>query len=142
MIVHFSKYQGTGNDFIMIDGRDLDTSQFNTRLIQQLCDRRFGIGSDGLIILEDGDQSNLRMRYYNADGNEGTMCGNGGRCFTAFAHHLELSEVETTFEGIDGIHMATLLPDGDIRLKLNDVYGRSCCRYSNCWNGHLFRFRL
>jgi len=123
MIVHFSKYHGTGNDFIMIDGRDQDITQFNTRLIHQLCDRRFGIGSDGLIILEDGNQSNLRMKYYNADGNEGTMCGNGGRCFAAFAHHLELSEVETIFEGIDGMHMATLLPDGNIRLKLKDVYG-------------------
>ena len=123
MIVHFSKYHGTGNDFIMIDGRDQDSSQFHTPLIRQLCDRRFGIGSDGLIILEDGDQSNLRMRYYNADGNEGSMCGNGGRCFTAFAHHLELSEVETIFEGIDGLHKATLLPDGDIRLKLKDVHG-------------------
>ena len=118
MIVHFSKYHGTGNDFIMIDGRDQDSSQLNTSLIHRLCDRRFGIGGDGLIILEKGDQSSLRMRYYNADGNEGTMCGNGGRCFTAFAHHLELSGVETTFEGIDGLHKATLLPDGNIRLKL------------------------
>ncbi len=123
MIVHFSKYQGTGNDFIMIDGRDHDRAQFHTKLIHQLCDRRFGIGSDGLIILEEGDPSNLRMRYYNADGNEGTMCGNGGRCFIAFAHHLKLSEAETTFEGIDGMHEATLLSDGDIRLKLKDVYG-------------------
>jgi diaminopimelate epimerase len=122
MIVHFSKYHGTGNDFIMIDGRDQDNGQFHTRLIQQLCDRRFGIGSDGLIILEEGDPSKLRMRYYNSDGNEGTMCGNGGRCFIAFAHYLKLSEVETTFEGIDGMHMATLLPNGDIRLKLKDVH--------------------
>ncbi|MDX2432104.1 MAG: diaminopimelate epimerase, partial [Bacteroides sp.] len=123
MIVHFSKYHGTGNDFIMIDGRTQDSSQLNKSLIHRLCDRRFGIGSDGFIILEKGDQSNLRMRYYNADGNEGTMCGNGGRCFTAFAHHLELSGIETTFEGIDGMHKATLLPDGDIRLKIKDVSG-------------------
>ncbi len=107
----------------MIDGRTQDSSQLNTSLIHRLCDRRFGIGGDGLIILEKEDQSSLRMRYYNADGNEGTMCGNGGRCFTAFAHHLELSGVETTFEGIDGMHKATLMPDGDIRLKLKDVSG-------------------
>ncbi len=122
MIVHFSKYHGTGNDFIMIDGRDQDTSQFNTNLIHRLCDRRFGIGGDGLIILANGDQADLKMHYYNADGNEGTMCGNGGRCFTAFANQLELSGAKTQFEGIDGLHMSTLLPNGHIRLKLKDVY--------------------
>ena len=123
MIVHFSKYHGTGNDFIMIDGRDQDTSLFNRKLIHRLCDRRFGIGGDGLIILEGGGHADLRMRYYNADGNEGTMCGNGGRCFTAFAHQLELTGTETRFDGIDGAHLSSILPNGHIRLKLKDVSG-------------------
>lgn len=122
MIVHFSKYHGTGNDFIMIDGSKQDSSQFNNELIKQLCDRRFGIGGDGLIILEKGKNTALRMRYYNADGKEGTMCGNGGRCFIAFARSLDLTGLETQFEGIDGLHVATSLPNGDIRLKLKDVH--------------------
>jgi diaminopimelate epimerase len=122
MIVHFSKYHGTGNDFIMIDGRDQDTSYFNTGVIHQLCDRRFGIGADGLIILQHGEKTDLRMVYYNADGREGTMCGNGGRCFTAFAHQLDLSGIETTFEGIDGMHRSTLQANGNIQLNIKDVH--------------------
>lgn len=125
MFVHFSKYHGTGNDFVMIDGRNQETSHFTTKLIQHLCDRRFGIGSDGLIILENGEGADLKMRYFNSDGQEGSMCGNGGRCFTAFAHHLGISGSELAFEGIDGKHSASLLPLGDIRLKLKDVKGFS-----------------
>lgn len=123
MIVHFSKYHGTGNDFVMIDGRAQDTLQFSTTLIHRLCDRRFGIGGDGLIILEQGDQADFNMRYFNADGREGSMCGNGGRCITAFAHHLGITGTEASFKGIDGMHSASLLPGGDIRLKLVDVNG-------------------
>ncbi|MEN8200981.1 MAG: diaminopimelate epimerase [Bacteroidota bacterium] len=121
MIVHFSKYHGTGNDFVIIDGRDQDTSHFTSGLIHRLCDRRFGIGSDGLIILEEGDLADFKMRYFNADGREGSMCGNGGRCITAFAHHLGICGSEAAFEGMDGMHSASLLPNGDIRLKLKDV---------------------
>lgn len=123
MIVHFSKYHGTGNDFVMIDGRDQDTSYFDNDLIRQICDRRFGIGSDGLIILEEGKRADFKMRYFNADGFEGTMCGNGGRCITAFAHHLKITGLETSFEGIDGLHSSTILPNGEIRLRLKDVNG-------------------
>jgi len=123
MLVHFSKYHGTGNDFVMIDGRELDTSLFDTRVIRRLCDRRFGIGGDGLIILEKSKQSSFTMRYFNADGREGTMCGNGGRCITAFAHSLGLDGNPCTFEGIDGTHEASILSNGEIRLKLADVEG-------------------
>lgn len=123
MIVHFSKYHGTGNDFVMIDGRTQDTSQFDTNLIHRLCDRRFGIGGDGLIILEQGDQVDFNMRYFNADGREGSMCGNGGRCITAFANHLGIISTDASFKGIDGMHWASILPGGDIRLKLKDVEG-------------------
>jgi len=121
MLVHFSKYHGTGNDFIMIDGRDQNGAILDTGLIRQLCDRRFGIGGDGLIILEKSDRFDFTMRYFNSDGGEGTMCGNGGRCITAYAKHLGIVDGTTTFEGIDGIHTASLLPNGEVRLKLTDV---------------------
>ena len=107
----------------MIDGRKQDTAFFNHELIRQLCDRRFGIGGDGLIILQEGKRSDFKMQYFNADGFEGSMCGNGGRCITAFAHRLEIIGLETTFEGIDGKHSSSILPNGEIRLKLKDVHG-------------------
>ena len=123
MLVHFSKYHGTGNDFVMIDGREKDNSLFNTSLIKRLCDRRFGIGGDGLIILEKSDRFDFTMRYFNADGKEGTMCGNGGRCITSFAHRLGIVNEKISFEGIDGLHSASILPGGDVKLKLADVTG-------------------
>jgi diaminopimelate epimerase len=121
MLVHFSKYHGTGNDFVMVDGRGQKDLVPDSGQIRQLCDRRFGIGADGLIILEESSQYDFRMRYFNADGLEGTMCGNGGRCITAFAERLGLIRDRASFEGIDGSHEATILPEGQIRLKLSDV---------------------
>lgn len=123
MIVHFSKYHGTGNDFVLIDGRDQETSYLDSDLIRQICERRFGIGADGLIILGKSNRSDFLMRYYNADGYEGTMCGNGGRCITAFANRLNIISLDANFEGIDGSHSSTILPNGEIRLKLKDVNG-------------------
>lgn len=123
MNVQFSKYHGTGNDFIMIDSRTQDYSLLNNERISALCHRRFGIGADGLILLKESDRGDFKMGYYNADGNEGSMCGNGGRCITAFARDLGIISHETTFEGIDGLHFASLLPNGEIRLKLKDVDG-------------------
>jgi diaminopimelate epimerase len=123
MTIQFSKYHGTGNDFVIIDGREQDTSYLDMDLIHQICDRRFGIGGDGMIILEDSKQGDFNMRYFNADGRESTMCGNGGRCIAAFAYHLGVSGLESHFEGIDGMHSATLLPNGEIRLKLTDIHG-------------------
>jgi len=123
MLVQFSKYHGTGNDFLMVDVREQDTSIFDTKVINRLCDRRFGIGGDGLIILEESKHFNFTMRYFNADGREGTMCGNGGRCITAFANRLGIFSTECTFESIDGAHVASILSNGEIRLKLIDVGG-------------------
>lgn len=122
MIVQFSKYHGTGNDFIMVDGRGLERDLSQSE-IAFLCRRRFGIGSDGLIILQDSEDYDFRMRYYNADGKEGSMCGNGGRCIVAYARDLGLVSSGCRFEGIDGLHGASILPGGEIRLGLKDVQG-------------------
>lgn len=120
MELQFYKYQGTGNDFIMIDNRRLFFPKTNTNLIHKLCDRRFGIGADGLILLEPSDNEDFTMVYFNADGNEGSMCGNGGRCLVAFAKQLKIIENETTFYAVDGLHYATI-KKGIISLKMIDV---------------------
>lgn len=119
-MIHFYKYQGTGNDFILIDNR-----QQNIKLQQAqiglLCHRKFGIGADGLMLLETADNAHFRMVYYNADGNESTMCGNGGRCISAFAQKLGLVSTEAHFVAIDGVHHATWLNEHLIALQMNDV---------------------
>ena len=122
MLLSFYKYQGTGNDFIIIDNRDLIFSKNNTKLVAKLCDRRFGIGADGLILLENDNSADFRMIYYNADGKEGSMCGNGGRCIVAFAKFLGIIESETTFLATDGLHSASI-NQGVVQLHMVDVEG-------------------
>jgi diaminopimelate epimerase len=120
MIIEFYKYQGTGNDFIIIDDREKEFDLTDNDLIAALCERRMGIGADGLILLREHDTLDFEMIYFNADGKESSMCGNGGRCIIAFAQMLEMTGNETTFMAIDGEHKGRLMDDG-IYLQMQDV---------------------
>lgn len=127
----FYKYQGTGNDFIIVDNRLQKISKNNTKRIAELCDRRFGIGADGFIMLENDDEADFNMVYFNADGNESSMCGNGGRCITAFAKYLGIIENKTIFNAIDGLHSAKI-EGHTVQLQMQDVSA------INVFSDHLF----
>ena len=120
MHVPFYKYQGTGNDFIIIDHRPQYFNKNDTRLIRRLCDRKFGIGADGLIWLEQCETTDFKMVYFNADGKESSMCGNGARCAVAFARFLGWINAETAFMASDGVHHATITNE-TVRLQMQDV---------------------
>ena len=121
MELTFYKYQGTGNDFVMIDNRSDFFPKEDVQLINHLCDRRFGIGGDGLILLEKDAETDFKMVYYNSDGNQSSMCGNGGRCLVAFAQQIGVINNQATFMAIDGLHHASISDDGLVSLQMIDV---------------------
>jgi diaminopimelate epimerase len=120
MRIKFSKYQGAGNDFVMVDNRS-KAYPLTQQQIERLCNRRFGIGADGLIVLENSMGVDFQMIYYNADGFVGSMCGNGGRCVVAFAKELGLITESCDFVAYDGLHSARCISNGDVALKMTDV---------------------
>lgn len=119
MNLPFYKYQGTGNDFVMIDNRELLFPKENTSLINSLCDRHFGIGADGVILIENDGSADFKMTYFNADSSE-TFCGNGGRCAVAFANYLNIINSKTNFIAFDGPHYAEI-KNNTISLQMIDV---------------------
>jgi diaminopimelate epimerase len=124
MQLGFHKYHGTGNDFIVIDNREA-VFVYKQELVAKLCDRRFGIGADGLLLLENAKDFDFRMVYYNSDGSPATMCGNGGRCITAFAGKIGVIEEKACFIAADGPHTASVLKIDEynthVELSLKDV---------------------
>ncbi|AFD08770.1 diaminopimelate epimerase [Solitalea canadensis] len=119
MKLKFYKYQGAGNDFVLIDNRN-KTLTVDVKLFAHLCDRRFGIGGDGIMLLQNHPGFDFEMIYANSDGRPSTMCGNGGRCITAFANHLGIFNAETNFIAVDGPHYAKLTEKG-VSLEMIDV---------------------
>ncbi len=121
MKIHFSKYQGTGNDFIIVDDRT-NALQLSVGQVHKLCNRHFGIGADGLMLLRSNPAYDFEMIYYNADGNEGSMCGNGGRCLVKFAYDNGIKKSSYKFIAIDGEHEAELAEHNWVHLKMKDVH--------------------
>lgn len=120
--ISFFKYHGAGNDFVIIDNRKLDFPYKDQyKIIERLCDRHFGIGADGLILVEEHEEYDFEMVYYNSDGYLGSMCGNGGRCAVAFAHYLRMIGQNCTFLAADGPHQAEVMRPDWVRLHMKDI---------------------
>ena len=122
MTIRFYKYHGTGNDFVIIDNRE-GTIALTIAQVKHICDRRFGIGGDGLMFLNALTEYDFEMKYYNADGRESSMCGNGGRCLVKFAYDMGIHKEKYLFMAVDGAHEATLDERGWVNLKMKDVNG-------------------
>lgn len=120
MALKFFKYQGAGNDFVLLDNRS-QSIVLDAHEVAAMCNRHFGIGADGLMLLEPSGAADFKMVYYNSDGNRSTMCGNGGRCIALFAHHLGVSGRTGTLEAIDGVHTFQILPADRVELSMMPV---------------------
>ncbi len=121
MKIEFYKYQGTGNDFVILDNRNGAYGELTQKQVKKICDRRFGIGADGLMMLTEKDGYDFEMIYFNADGNESSMCGNGGRCLTMFAYDMGIKKSTYKFIAVDGEHLAEIDINNLVRLKMKDV---------------------
>ena len=119
MKIHFLKYQATGNDFVLIDNRSGKYS-FSSDQIKAICDRRFGVGADGLMLIENHPSANFNLQYFNSDGSQ-SLCGNGSRAAVNMAASLGLVNGKARFEAYDGMHDAEIKHNGVVRLKMNDV---------------------
>ena len=123
MKIEFYKYQGTGNDFVLLDNRQDTYNDITPKQVNLLCNRRFGIGADGLMLLNNKEGFDFEMKYYNSDGNVGSMCGNGARCILKFASMLGIKKTVYKFVAADGTHEAEIDLNGDVKLKMQDVKG-------------------
>ena len=121
MKISFYKYQGTGNDFVVLDNRSRVYDKLTSAQVRKLCDRRFGVGGDGLMLLNAHQSADFEMKYYNANGKEGSLCGNGGRCLVMFAKELGIFKSSYKFSATDGIHEGSIDDHGIVSLKMNDV---------------------
>ena len=121
MEIKFYKYQGTGNDFVIMDNRTGEYDALASGQIKKLCDRRFGIGADGLMLLNNKSGFDFEMIYYNSDGRLSSMCGNGGRCIVRFAKDIGINKTLYSFLATDGPHDAEIMENNIIRLKMQDV---------------------
>jgi len=121
MKIEFYKYHGTGNDFILLDNRTNLYDGLTEKQVAFLCNRHFGIGADGLMLLNLKEGFDFEMKYYNSDGAEGSLCGNGGRCLVKFAHTMGIRKSDYHFIAFDGEHEAEIDMDGSVKLKMNDV---------------------
>lgn len=135
MTISFYKYEGTGNDFILADNRLGNYSGLSVEQIATLCNRRFGIGADGLMLLQNKPGYDFEMVYYNSDGRQSSMCGNGGRCITAFARRLGIITDKARFAAIDGDHEAVIAGNDNnrnsllVKLKMGNV--KEVCHAGN-----------
>ncbi len=121
MKINFFKYQATGNDFVILDNRKNEYDNIQEEQIRKICEKKFGVGADGLIMLNTKVGFDFEMKYYNADGKRGSLCGNGSRCLIKFYHHLGLHQKSYKFLASDGEHEATISDDGIVSLKMKDV---------------------